>query len=313
MVNFNNAANYFYSLNYNLKLGYIIFLFLFTIFLLYQNFNQINRNIISSHSKFVHSGPKPSANLFSFLVGITSLHMYIESRFDKWSKVPKLSPEDLAELAKTKQYKQELLNTQAMAEQDKMEYLNKFNRMEQMATNLHQNNSSIQDTIAKVKLINDLKEVKKAQGDNLNSVELDTLNREKEINQTLKNQQENFDNDISELKDLTKKSSIIDLDIRALLDSLTPEELLALANLLFNQIIIFNVFSIFCIFYGDFLIKYFNLELKYPKIANIIQLRKTYQKYFLNISFIWILFSILPQIYVDVLILYSKLISVIFN
>lgn len=210
MINFIES----HSFSFNLKLGYFIFLLLFTIFLFYQNFNKINRNILSSNSNFTQSGPKPTMNLFSLIVGMTSLHLYFESRFEKWKNETKLTPEDITELAKVRQYKQELLNTQAMAEKDKITYLNKFNSIDHTATNLHLDNNSIQNTIKMVNLVNDLK-VKKAQGNNLNSEELKALSQEKEIHQTLKNQQESFEKNITELRELTKNSSIIDLDFRA--------------------------------------------------------------------------------------------------
>ena len=37
--------------------------------------------------------------------------------------------------------------------------------------------------------------------------------------------------------------------------------------------------SVVSIFYGDFLIKYFNLEEKFPKIAKFIQLKKKISKF----------------------------------
>ena len=50
---------------------------------------------------------------------------------------------------------------------------------------------------------------------------------------------------LEDLQNITKKSNIIDLDIKALLESFNQEELLALSNLMFNQIIIFNLFRLF--------------------------------------------------------------------
>jgi hypothetical protein len=42
--------------------------------------------------------------------------------------------------------------------------------------------------------------------------------------------------------------------------------------------------TIISIIYGDMLIKYFNLEEKYPKLAKIIQLRRKFQQYYLFIN-----------------------------
>ncbi len=60
----------------------------------------------------------------------------------------------------------------------------------------------------------------------------------------------------------------------------------AWAFLLLDYALINCVISIVFNFYGNYLIKKFNLETKYPKLAKFILLRKKFQRYYLifNIS-----------------------------
>jgi hypothetical protein len=70
-----------------------------------------------------------------------------------------------------------------------------------------------------------------------------------------------------------KKSGIFifDFNYNDILNRLSQIELLALGNLIFNQLILSYTISIILILYGDYLIKRFDLEKKYPKIAKFIQ------------------------------------------
>jgi hypothetical protein len=102
-----------------------------------------------------------------------------------------------------------------------------------------------------------------------------------------------------------KKNKLISDNFSDALNSLTTEQLGALSNLLFSQIILASVISIVFIFFGDYLITRFNLETKYPRLAKIIGLRKKFQKYYLIVNITWIVICILPQIYADIIILSS--------
>lgn len=109
------------------------------------------------------------------------------------------------------------------------------------------------------------------------------------------------------------KSSIIsfDFDLQTFLDSLSQEELLALGSLLFNSLVLSYVVSIILVLYGEYLIKRFDLENKYPKIAKFIEIRRKLQNYYLKLCFAWIFFALLPQFIIDILILYPKLLDVL--
>jgi hypothetical protein len=109
------------------------------------------------------------------------------------------------------------------------------------------------------------------------------------------------------------KSSILNYDkLEEFLKTLTPDELLAFSGLLLNQIILSHVISIILILYGDYLIKKFDLENRFPKLAKFIQLRRKLQSYYLKFSFTWIILAILPQIFMYSSIILSKLIEFFF-
>jgi len=72
---------------------------------------------------------------------------------------------------------------------------------------------------------------------------------------------------------------------------------IAVALLILKSTLVSAIISIIFIFYGDYLINRFNLETKYPKLAEIIKLRQKFNKYYL----IWSLFIIVSVILVEVI------------
>lgn len=113
------------------------------------------------------------------------------------------------------------------------------------------------------------------------------------------------------IENVIKKSSLIsfDFDLNKFLDSLSKEELLAFSGLLFNGLALNYAVSIIIVLYGDYLIKRFDLENKFPKLAKFIQLRRKLQNYYLKICFVWLLVGILPPLCMYVYILFPKLLE----
>jgi hypothetical protein len=72
--------------------------------------------------------------------------------------------------------------------------------------------------------------------------------------------------------------------------TLNVEQLDALVNAIGYFIILSSIISVAAVLYGDFLIKYFNLEEKYPRLARFIQIRRKLQWYYLNYNLIIIVF-----------------------
>jgi len=69
------------------------------------------------------------------------------------------------------------------------------------------------------------------------------------------------------------------------LSTLTLEQYVPLINILGLTIILFSFISIATVIFTDYLIKYFTIESKYPKIAKFVQLRRKFQWFFLKLNF----------------------------
>ena len=77
------------------------------------------------------------------------------------------------------------------------------------------------------------------------------------------------------------------------LSTLSTEQIGALGHLWIFFFILMCLFSLISVFYGDWLIRYFKLEEKLPKLARFIQLRRKFQHYYLILNFICIILALL--------------------
>lgn len=84
-------------------------------------------------------------------------------------------------------------------------------------------------------------------------------------------------------------------------------EQIAFGFLILNQIILSSVLTLIYIFYGDYLIKRFNLETRYPNLAKIISLRRKFQSYYFKLTIGWIVFSAGIQFIACLALLFPKL------
>lgn len=103
-----------------------------------------------------------------------------------------------------------------------------------------------------------------------------------------------------------KKNFIMDdffNSYKEFLTTLTSHQIGALANLIFSSIILSCLISLIFIWTGDYLIKRFNLEERYPKLAKFIQLRRKFQNYYFIINIFTIFMCIGIQIYADIIVL----------
>src|SRR3979411_440646 len=73
------------------------------------------------------------------------------------------------------------------------------------------------------------------------------------------------------------------------ISQLNFEQLGAFVHLSTSIFMLFCLLSIITIIYSDFLINYFKLEDKYPKLSRILKIRKMFQQYYLFINFIFII------------------------
>lgn len=93
-------------------------------------------------------------------------------------------------------------------------------------------------------------------------------------------------------------SNLID-SINNFVSNLTPLENLAVMHISASCIILFSLFSILSVFYGEFYIQKFNLETKFPRLAKFIQLRRKFQHYYILSEFILISLVLIGSTYVD--------------
>jgi len=118
-------------------------------------------------------------------------------------------------------------------------------------------------------------------------------------------------NSISELTKLNdlfnneKKKFLSELTgLNDYLNSLTLLEVSALYHILVCFLILITAFNILSVFFSNEIIKFFNLESNYPKLAKFFQLRRLFQKYYLlwNISILFI--TCIATIFIDMLVFY---------
>ena len=103
--------------------------------------------------------------------------------------------------------------------------------------------------------------------------------------------------------DINKK---VIIDLESLIEnfkSLDVYKQIGISLLLGDSVIISNLISISFIFFGDYLIKNFDLENKYPKLSQIIKLRRRFQRYYLILNIGLILIIVLAQIVFSIAIL----------
>jgi hypothetical protein len=96
-----------------------------------------------------------------------------------------------------------------------------------------------------------------------------------------------------------KESSIFDFNIFYYLDwfeGLNGIKKTAVSLILGKSVIFSALLSIIFIFYGDILIKKYDLEKKYPKLAHLIQLRREFQKYYFKYNCLLILIVIITEV-----------------
>jgi len=86
------------------------------------------------------------------------------------------------------------------------------------------------------------------------------------------------------------------------MSTLSTEQLGALAHILAGIFILFCIFSIVSVFYGDKLIVYFNIEKRLPSLARFIQIRRKLQHYYFLLNIILIVVTILYVIYVNLIV-----------
>lgn len=140
--------------------------------------------------------------------------------------------------------------------------------------------------------------------DKLADKKIEDLDLIKESNKSLV---ENIQNIINSKDGSSGSNSLIGNNfidsINQFLSTLNFEQTLAILHISGSIFILISLYSILLIFLGENFIKFFNLEEKYPKIANFINIRRKFQKYYISINVIIIVFVLLTIIYINFLLL----------
>ena len=106
------------------------------------------------------------------------------------------------------------------------------------------------------------------------------------------------------LEEMKKSSNNFLSDFYEYLDSLTFLQESALLHVLLFSILIISVFNILSVLFGNEIIKYFNIEERFPWLGLFFRLRIKFQRYYLIWNVFLLLFVCVLGIYVNLL-LYS--------
>jgi len=132
----------------------------------------------------------------------------------------------------------------------------------------------------------------------------EVVNTSEEIHNLYESVNNKFDSFINKINTLLNnsgnKSQYLD-SLQSFFDGLNYEQNLAVVHISGSMFILFSLFNIISIFYGDKLILFFNLENKFPKIAKFIQIRRKFQQYYLLINIGLIVIVLLLIIYVNII------------
>jgi len=147
---------------------------------------------------------------------------------------------------------------------------------------------------------------------NLEPYQIEILNKDLNHHSSLLSKEINSSNKKLEelniyIQDLFKSKDNFDgmnifTDFQNYLSSLSNEKIGALGHILISIAIFYSILSIVFIFYGEVLIRYYNLEENYPKLARFIELRRKFQHYYFIFNISLISLSLLLIIYVNYLV-----------
>lgn len=299
------------AINYNLtlKLIFLIFLFLIFCYLLYLEYHYTDKLNLVSRGGVLKSSYRFTLGLKELLFTVIPGGIAYISYFKDEFKLQKLQEE----LAKKENEIVGLQTQSVEANTQKDEALKIIRETRNELSLINQNKAKLNSLEGRDSELSKL--IKEANGFEKQTKLAEKESLSKEINQ-IKESIDNSTNQIEKIcNDILTKSSIISFDYNNLqnfLDTLSKEELLAFSGLLFNGLALNYAVNIMIVIYSDYLIKRFDLENKYPKLAKFIEVRRKLQNFYLKICFFWLLVGILPPLCVYAYIILPKLLE-IFN
>jgi len=154
------------------------------------------------------------------------------------------------------------------------------------------------------------------------SEEVERNSKIKEISETVGDASENLSKSHTKMKEIldlilnsgdgsNSNSMFIDrinyfiIAYKKFLSTLTLIELGALCHIILSILILFCLYSLIAVFYGDSLIRYLRLEDRFPKLARFIQIRRKFQQYYFFLNICLIIITILYVIYVNLIVFFN--------
>lgn len=321
------------KISFFIKALFLGIFILLNIYLLYQEFKLIEHQNIDLRSKIANSNssqqfysesdssPNKKLSQYFFIYGPALISYFSVYNLIKESNNSKESfKNELQARAELEKDKNEIKAEQSISEAMKAKYVSNVDRItnevdnyKNATVNLMDPDPENQQTLNQIEQL----KVRKLKGDQLTQSEQNLI-CEETLYKNKVNYYEHESNkahkvlaDIKgEIQDDINQSSLFSFDFNEIFKNLNIDEQLALCNLVFNQLILSNIIGISLILYGDYLIKRFNLENKYPKLAKLIHLRNKFKEYNLKISILLIILCVVPQIAMNIFILLPKLQSI---
>jgi hypothetical protein len=93
------------------------------------------------------------------------------------------------------------------------------------------------------------------------------------------------------------------LDVLEFMNTLGHDQLGAFGVIMLCLFILFCLNSVVAVVYGDFFIRYFKLEERFPYLARFIEIRRKFQHLYLITNIIFIIMALLVIMYVNWIIL----------
>ncbi|SRR5882762_2028791 len=155
------------------------------------------------------------------------------------------------------------------------------------------------------KISNEVEQINKLEANNKELLEphLKNINKEGDnINSTINEIIEIF-NDLSNKffgdSNLIEKFKLFINKWNDFISSLNLEQVGLVAHITTSIFIIVCLLNILSVLMSDFLIKYFELEKKFPKLSIFLQLRRKFQTFYLILNFFLIFITLITLIYID--------------
>lgn len=84
-----------------------------------------------------------------------------------------------------------------------------------------------------------------------------------------------------------------------MLSQLTFEQTICLGNLISSIFIFLCILNILSVLYSKFLLEYFKIEIKFPKLSRLLKFRMQFNRYYLILNSVIIIFILLALIYLN--------------